>query len=56
EAPTHRSERRSLKLIAAAAVESSSMSLSHYALTNVTLRMLCIETKLRVRLRLSMSL
>ncbi|GCC49100.1 hypothetical protein chiPu_0033667, partial [Chiloscyllium punctatum] len=46
------SERRSLKLIAAAAGESSSMSIFLRDLINVTLRMLCMETKLRVRLRL----
>ncbi|GCC47184.1 hypothetical protein chiPu_0031330, partial [Chiloscyllium punctatum] len=47
------SERRSLKLIAAAAGEISSMSIFLRDLFNVILRMLCMETKLCVRLRLS---
>ncbi|GCC47137.1 hypothetical protein chiPu_0031232 [Chiloscyllium punctatum] len=48
------SERRSLKLIASAAGEISSMSVFLRDLINV--RMLCMETKLRVRLRLPVSL
>ncbi|GCC46210.1 hypothetical protein chiPu_0030503, partial [Chiloscyllium punctatum] len=46
------SERRSLKLIAAAAGEISSMSVFLRDQINVTVRMLCMETKLRVRLKL----
>ncbi|GCC20650.1 hypothetical protein chiPu_0019215 [Chiloscyllium punctatum] len=46
------SEHRSLKPIAAAAGENNSMSLFLCVLINVTLHMHYIETKLRVRLRL----